>query len=70
MFLCVDTVVGGAVTISRMYCHFSEISPQLPHFILRGGKKSISKVVSSAGQMLREGQERGEVGRLIILSAI
>lgn len=33
--ICVHMV--GTITISRMYCHFSEISPQLPHFIL--GKK-------------------------------
>lgn len=32
--------VVGTITISRMYCHFSEISPQLPHFIL-GKEKSI-----------------------------
>lgn len=53
--LYMGIVVGGAVTVSRMYCHFSEISPQLPHFILGRGKKSISKEVGSVGQMLREG---------------
>lgn len=40
MCLYVGMVVGGVVTISRIYCHFSETSPQLPHFILGEEKEN------------------------------
>lgn len=31
-FLCLMQVTTGKLTINRRYCHFSETSPQFPHF--------------------------------------